>query len=84
MRQVITSTVRVIGQAAGILAAVAWGWTCWRLLAQPGDDITSLEIRWGYRGVALAAASILIVGFLVHTAFAALADRIAPSARKVD
>jgi hypothetical protein len=54
------------------------------LLAQPGDDITSLEIRWGYRGVALAAASILIVGFLVHTAFAALADRIAPSARKVD
>jgi hypothetical protein len=84
MRQVIASTLRVIGQAAGILAAVAWGWSCWSFLAQQDGDATSLEIRWGFRILSLAVVSIPIVGFLVYCPFAVLADCIAPSVRRVE
>jgi hypothetical protein len=79
MRRVIASTLRVIGQTAGILAAVAWGWTCWDFLAQQDANATSSEIRRDFRLLGLAAISLPIVGFLVYWPFAALADRIAPS-----
>jgi hypothetical protein len=79
MRRVIASTRRVIGQTAGILAAVAWGWACWDLLAQQDVNATSSEIRRDFRLLGLAAVSVLVVGFLVYWPFAALADRVAPS-----
>jgi hypothetical protein len=83
MRKVTASTVRVIGQTAGILAALAWGWTCWSFLAQQDVDATSSEIRRDFRLLGLAAVSLPIVGFLVYWPFAALADRIAPSEHTV-
>jgi hypothetical protein len=79
MRKVIASTLRVIGQTAGILAAVLWGATCWRFLAQQDVNATAQEIRWDFRLLGLAVFSIPIVGLLVYCPFAALADRIAPT-----
>jgi hypothetical protein len=79
MRGVMASTLRVIGQTAGILAAVFWGWTCWDFLAQQDVNATSQEIRRDFRLLGLAAVSLPIVGLLVYWPFAALADRIAIS-----
>jgi hypothetical protein len=75
----IASTLRVIGQTAGILAAIVWGWTCWSFLAQQDVNATNQEMRWGFHMFGLAMVSLPIVGFLVYCPFAALADRIAPS-----
>jgi hypothetical protein len=83
MRKGIASTLQVIGKTAGILAAVAWGWTCWHLLAeQDATTTTSLEVRWGFRLLDVAIVSIPIVGYLVYCPFAALADGTAPSERR--
>jgi hypothetical protein len=79
MRKTIASTLQVIGQTAGILAAVVWGWICWRFLAQQDANATSLEVRWGFRLLDLAVVSIPIVGYLVYCPFSALANCIAPS-----
>jgi hypothetical protein len=40
MRKTIASTLQVIGLTAGILAAVVWGRTCWRFLAQQDVNAT--------------------------------------------
>jgi hypothetical protein len=56
MRRGIASTLRVIGQTAGILAAVVWGWTCWDFLAQQDVNATSSEIRRDFRLLGLADA----------------------------
>jgi hypothetical protein len=79
MRRVIASTLQVIGLTAGILAAVAWGSTCWSFLAQQNVNATSQEIRRDFRMLGLALVSLPIVGFLVYGPFAWLADRIVPS-----
>jgi hypothetical protein len=79
MRKVMASTLRVIGQAAGILAAVVWGSICWSFLARHDVNATSQEIRWGFRMLGLALVSLPMVGFLIYCPFAALAARIAPS-----
>jgi hypothetical protein len=79
MRRVIASTLRVVGQTAGILAAVAWGWACWDFLAQQDVNASSSQNRRDFRLLGLAAVSLFVVGFLVYWPFAALADRIAPS-----
>jgi hypothetical protein len=79
MRNGVSSTLQVIGQTAGILAGVAWGWTCWSFLARQDVNASSLESRWLLHMLGLAVVTVPIVGFLVYWPFAALADRIAPA-----
>jgi hypothetical protein len=49
MRKGVSSTLQVIRLTAGILAAVAWGWTCWSFLAQQGVNASSHESRALFR-----------------------------------
>ena len=79
MRGSLASTLRVIGQTAGILAAIVWAWTCWTYFAQIDPNATAQENRADFRLLCLAVLSIPLLGALVYWPFAALADRIARS-----
>ena len=83
MRGSIASTLRVIGQTAGILAAVVWAWACWTYFAQLDPNATAQENRADFRLLGLALLSIPLLGGLVYWPFAALADRITRSELRV-
>jgi hypothetical protein len=82
MRSSLASTLRVIGQTAGILAAVAWAWICWRFFSGLDPNATAQENRADFRLLCLAVLSVPLLGALVYWPFAALADRIARSERE--
>jgi hypothetical protein len=78
MRKSLSSALQVIGQTAGFLAAVAWGWTCWKFLAQQDVNASSQESRGLFRLLCFAVVTVPVAGFFVYWPFAALADRVAP------